>query len=145
MLWRPTFVGSCLRWCYAKTWKTIAIIPDHATLWRAIKPDFIYKKTGKIKPTYFRDKRGGFSCDIALFSSREKSRIGYRHPPAWPPGAGLVEFKAYSVRNAGCDIVHVPLRDSMTLNYSHAQFTAVLSDDGVNSMISDTSVVIAPK
>jgi hypothetical protein len=145
MLWSLTFVGSWLRRRYAASWRQIRHIPDAAVLWRAIKPDQVYRD-GKIKPAFFRDRRGGYSCDLAAFSTREKSRRGYAHPPAWnPEEAGLVEFKAADVRRAHTDVIHAPIRNERTTNYSHAQFTRELSGDEERAMAAAAMVVIAPR
>jgi len=118
-------------------------IPDEASLWRAIQPAQI-NRHGEIKPSYFRDNRGGYSCDIAAFSSREKSRLGYTTPAVWSDEAGLVEFKAGDVRSVGADVEHKPLRDPPTVNYSHAQFTQRLSADGESTMATKKAVVVIP-
>jgi hypothetical protein len=145
MLWSPTFVGSWLRWRYAVSWRPIEHIPDAAALWRAIRPEQV-DRHGEIKPSFFRDRRGGYSCDLAAFSTREKSRRGYRQPPAWNPDeAGLVEFKAADVRHIDADVIHAPVRDELTVNYSHAQFTRQLTGEEEVAMARAAEVVIAPK
>jgi hypothetical protein len=145
MLWSATFVGSWLRRRYEASWRLIRHIPDSATLWRAIRPDQIYRD-GKIKPSFFRDRRGNYSCDLALFSTREKSRRGYAHPPAWSPDeAGLVEFTAADVRKANTDVVHTPIRNERATNYSHAQFSSELSGEEERAMAADAIVVIPPR
>jgi hypothetical protein len=115
-------------------------------LWRAIHPDNIYKKDGSIKPSFFRDRRRGYSCDIAAFSSREQSRRGYASPPAWNADeAGLVEFTVSDVRKATCDVAHMPLNDDRVVNYSHAQFTRELSAAEEGFMARAARIVIFPR
>jgi hypothetical protein len=145
MLWSATFVGSWLRWRYAASWRRIEHIPDSAILWRAIKPEQIDRQ-GSIKPAFFRDRRGNYSCDLAAFSSREKSRRGYAQPPAWnPEEAGLVEFKVADVRHANTDVIHAPIKDERTTNYSHAQFTRQLSGEEERAMAGCAIVVVPPR
>lgn len=153
MLWSPTFAGSWLRRRFAKRWRSIDKIPDHAILWRAIRPDSVYKKDGSIKPSFFRDRRGHYSCDIAAFSTREKSRRGYANPPAWNPDeAGLVEFSAGDVRNcreaggADLDVSHAPVRTDRIVNYSHAQFSRELTAREEETMAKERArLVIKPR
>ncbi len=83
-------------------------------------------ENGKIKPSFFRD-RSGLSCDIARFSTVEKSRRGYV-PPPWPDAAGLVGIKVSHARQAGSDVLHKPLPGKYP-NYSHSQFAAHLTTD----------------
>lgn len=146
MLWSRTFVGSWLRRRCAAAWTTLDHIPNREPLWRAILPDNVYKKGGGIKPSFFRDRRGGYSCDIAVFSTTEKSRRGYRTPPAWnPDDAGLVEFKAAHVRDLTCDVRHVPLNMAAVVNYSHAEFTRELTATEEDGMSKVARIVIPAK
>lgn len=151
MLWSQTFVGSFLRWRSRHRWLRIDVIPDAAILWRAIKPDLIHKKTGEIKPSYFRDNRGGYSCDLAAFSTPEKSRRGYARPSAWDGDtAGLVQFSAGDVRGcassaAQLDVEHAPLDTPRIHNYSHAQFTRILSATEEAAMVKHATLLIKPK
>lgn len=129
----------CLR---LKGWK-LSSIPDQEVLWRALfKRDHVYAD-GSIKPSYFRDRRGGYSCDLARLSSREKSRRGYK-PPPWPDEAGLVAFKAEHVRAAGSDINHSPLPGPHP-NYSHCEFAVELSAEGEASMASSAWFEVAQR
>lgn len=150
LLWWPTFVGSWVRRGYERGWRVIDHVPDRARLWRAIVHAAIYKD-GTIKPSFFRDNRGGLSCDIALLSSAEKSRHGYRQPPAWDPEkAGLVEFCAADVRacrdgSEGADVNHRPERKPGLLNYSHAQFSRKLSATEEHLMADAARVTFRPK
>lgn len=151
MLWSRTFVGSWLRRRFAEQWRTIDHIPDHALLWRAVRADSVYKKDGSIKPSFFRDRRGHYSCDIAAFSTREQSRRGYAKPPAWNPDeAGLVEFSAADVRNCsrtgGPDVNHAPERSARIVNYSHAQFSRELTGEEEEMMAKQKArIVIKPR
>lgn len=150
-LWSRTFVGYFLRWRYRCRWLTIDAIPDSALLWRAIKSDLINKKTGEIKRAYFRDNRGGYSCDIALFSTPERSRRGYATPAAWDgDAAGLVQFSAGQVRgcapsNSGLDVRHAPVATETLRNYSHAEFTRILSAEEEDAMVKKATLLIKPK
>lgn len=145
MLWSPTFVGSWLRWRYASSWRLIKRIPDPVALWRAIKPAQV-DRHGDIKPAFFRDRRGGYSCDIGAFSTREQSRRGYADPPAWNPDeAGLVEFLAGDVRHVNTDVTHAPIRDERVVNYSHAQFSRQLSGEEEVALANVAKVLIAPR
>jgi hypothetical protein len=153
MLWSRTFVGSWLRRRFAARWRQIEVIPDRAILWRAIRSDSIYKKDGSIKPSFFRDHRGHYSCDIAAFSTREQSRRGYANPPAWNPDeAGLVEFSAVDVRSCsktagpGPNVNHVPVRDERIVNYSHAQFSRELTGGEEETMAKEKAqIIVQPK
>jgi hypothetical protein len=146
MLWSRTFAGSWLRRRRAKAWATLDHIPDREPLWRAILPESVYKKDGTIKPAFFRDRRGGYSCDIAAFSTPEESRRGYKSPPAWnPDDAGLVEFTASNVRSITCDVRHAPLNTAEIVNYSHAEFTRQLTATEENAMSKLAHVVIPAK
>lgn len=151
MLWSRTFVGSWLRRRFAARWRPIHHIPDRALLWRAIRPDSVYKKDGSIKPSFFRDRRGHYSCDIAAFSTPEQSRRGYANPPAWnPEEAGLVEFSAGDVRSCassgGPDVNHAPERSERVVNYSHAQFSRELTTGEEETMAKRKArIVIKPR
>jgi hypothetical protein len=120
-------------------------------LWPAIRPESIYKKDGSIKPSFFRDRRGHYSCDIAAFSTPERSRRGYANPPAWDPDeAGLVEFSAGDVRNCsatgGADVSHAPERSERVVNYSHAQFSRELTGDEEETMAKHRArILIEPR
>lgn len=136
-LWRGGFVG----WFASvllrhRRWR-IRYLPDKELLWRALyDPDHVYED-GTIRPTFFRDNRGGYSCDLARLSTEEQSRCGYA-PSGWPKGAGLVAFRVGHVRESGSDVEHVPiLRPPEDFeNYSHCQFTAQLSrPDGELAMV----------
>jgi len=151
MLWSKTFVGSWLRRRFVAQWCSIHYIPDRAVLWRAIRPDSVYKKDGSIKPAFFRDRRGRhYSCDIAAFSTREQSRRGYADPPAWNRDeAGLVEFSTGDVRNCsttgGPDVNHAPVRNARVVNYSHAQFSRELTGEEEEAMAKQNArIVIKP-
>jgi hypothetical protein len=151
MLWSRTFVGSWLRRRFAAQWRSIDFIPDRAVLWRAIRPESVYKKDGSIKPAFFRDRRGHYSCDLAAFSTPEQSRRGYANPPAWNPDeAGLVEFSTGCVRNCstsgGPDVNHAPVRSARIVNYSHAQFSRELTGAEEETMAKQKArIVIKPR
>jgi hypothetical protein len=151
ILWSRTFVGSWLRRRFAAQWRPIDHIPDCAVLWRAIKPDLVYKKDGSIKPAFFRDRRGNYSCDLAAFSTPEQSRRGYADPPAWNPDeAGLVAFTAGHVRtcstSGGPDVSHAPERSARVVNYSHAQFSRELTGEEEKTMAENRArIVIKPR
>lgn len=151
ILWSRTFVGSWLRRRFSVRWRRIDHIPDGATLWRAIKPDSVYKKDGSIKPSFFRDRRGHYSCDLAAFSTMEQSRRGYADPPAWNPNdAGLVEFSAGDVRHSsptgGPDVEHAPLRTERVVNYAHAQFSRQMTAAEEETMAKERArIVIEPR
>lgn len=87
------------------------------------KKDQLYEN-GDIKPSFFRDKNG-LSCDLARFSTVERSRRGYNAPP-WPDAAGLVEIRVMHARKAGSDVGHKPISGECP-NYSHSQFTEYLT------------------
>ena len=119
-LWRDGWIGWLVREIYRKKWKIIDHIPDDEKLWRAIyKKEQLYND-GNIKPAFFRD-RSGLSCDLARFSSIEKSRLGYIPPPR-PSGTGLVEIGVSHARAAGTDVYHKPIMVPAP-NYSHCQFS----------------------
>ena len=131
-LWQNGFLGLMSRVIFRFLWLRIRIIPDRERLWRAVnKLDHIYKpgtpRAGKLKPSFFRDKRG-LSFDLARFSTPEGSRVGHADTP-YPAGSGLVEFSAADVRAAGSDVHHKPLRLPKK-NYAHAQLATVLGAAG---------------
>jgi hypothetical protein len=108
-------------------WIRIQLIPDEERLWRALhQRDQVYAN-GEIKPAFFRDIHG-LSCDLARFSTPERSRRGYGQQ-AFPQGAGLVEFRARHVRAAGSDVRHEPKKEPPP-NYAHSQFTVCLERAG---------------
>lgn len=110
----------------------IQVVPDTEKLWRAInKPEQVYKDTGRPKPAFFRDKTG-LSCDLARFSTPERSRIGHGEKP-YPAESGLVEFETQMVRTAGADVRHAPVKEPRR-NYAHAQIESLLSAAGQEAM-----------
>jgi hypothetical protein len=126
-LWKTGFLGYIVRLLFRMAWININHIPSEEKLWRAVnKPDQVYKDTGRPKPSFFRD-RSGLSCDLARFSTPEKSRVGHGTKP-YPPDSGLVEFTVSTVRALGSDVVHKPVRDPKP-SYAHAQLTTVLIGD----------------
>jgi hypothetical protein len=125
-LWSPTLRGWLARLLFRLAWKSIqAPIPGDELLWRSVwRPDDQLKEDGTLKHGFFRDK-DGVSCDLARFSTVERSRRGYGMPPPWPHESGLTEFDANLVRENGSDVRHDP--DTETNNYAHAKFTATLT------------------
>lgn len=116
-------------------------LPDEERLWRAVhKPEQLYKD-GSVKPSFFRDNRGGLSCDLARFSSQERSRLGYA-TPRWPVESGLVEFSPRNVRSVGSDVEHRP--DRRLRNYAHSQFTTKLSNVQEQQLVKLSRIAVAP-
>src|SRR5213594_140312 len=98
-LWRPGFLGLISRALFRMAWIRIQLIPGEERLWRALhKREQVYAD-GTIKPAFFRDV-SGLSCDLARFSTPERSRRGHGRQP-YPQETGLVEFRARHVRAAG--------------------------------------------
>lgn len=127
-VWRTGFLGFIARRIHRALWIKISHIPDSEKLWRAVnKPEQVYAKTGKPKPAFFRDK-SGLSCDIARFSTPEKSRVGHG-PKPYPADSGLIEMDAGLIRKAGADVAHRPVKDPKR-NYAHAQLTSLLTATG---------------
>jgi len=127
-LWKGGFSGWFASVLLRLRFWQISYLPDEEILWRALfKRDQVYAD-GSIKPSFFRDRRGGLSCDLARLSSAERSRRGYTEPP-WPDEAGLVAFRVGHVRAAGSNVAHKPLRRPHP-NYSHCEFEDQLSGPG---------------
>jgi len=119
-----------IRQLYRLRWIEISNIPDDELLWRSVyKKDQIYKN-GRPKPAFFRDK-SGLSCDLAKFSTPERSRRGFADPP-WPAEAGLVEFSRRDVRDAKSDVKHKPI--ATPRNYAHCQLDVPLDKKGEQHM-----------
>jgi len=136
-------LGFITRSLFQIAWIKIRHVPDQERLWRAVnKPDQVYKKTGSPKPSFFRDKTG-LSCNLARFSTLERSRVGYGDK-AYPPESGLVEFTAALVRSAGSDVAHKPVRVPRR-NYAHAQLPPGLSGPGEDLLAKQAHVRIAPR
>jgi hypothetical protein len=148
LLWSPNAIGFLIRVLFSVANKKIAFIPNNQKLWRAIcKPEQM--KKGKIKPSFFRDKRG-MSCDLAIFSSIEKSRRGCLLPP-WPENSGLIEFSVNTIRLLHSDISHHPLKRNKNnprrrKNYAHCQLTTELGKDELDLICSNLhcAVVFQP-
>lgn len=134
-LWKSGFLGSVIRALFRAAWARIRFVPDAEKLWRALhKPDQLYKETGRPKPSFFRDVNG-LSCDLARFSSPQRSCAGHG-PKPYPAKAGLVEFSVERVRAVGSDVGHRPVKPPLTRhrNYGHAQFTSVPDGPGQSSL-----------
>ena len=91
-------------------------------------------KNGIPKPSFFRD-RNGLSCDLARFSTPERSRRGYADAP-WPEEAGLVEFRARDVRDARSDVQHTPLKKPNWpfRNYAHCILNPNPPTEGIDHL-----------
>lgn len=127
-LWRGGWIGWLASLGLRLRWWKISYIPGPEVHWRALfKRDQVYAD-GSIKPSFFRDRRGGLSCDLARLSTTKRSRRGYV-PPPWPEESGLVAFRAHDVRDSGSDVDHFPLKEPAE-NYSHCQFTQQLTKKG---------------
>jgi len=144
-LWMSGLVGFAVRWIFRLTWRRIEFIPPGEKLWRALhKVDQVYReprRAGRPKPSFFRDK-WGLSCDLARFSTAERSRIGHAEKPH-PAEAGLVEFSVGNVREIGSDVRHEPVRKPRR-NYAHAQFTSTPSTPA-RSKLADKSTYHVPQ
>lgn len=118
-------------------------------LWRAVYRKDSLKSDGTLKPAFFRDKRG-LSCDLARFSTVERSRLGMVVPPVWPSTSGLARFAVRDVRRAGTTVSHVPVRASTTVvaeqtrpvraNYAHCQFVDELTTATAKQLAQETLV-----
>ena len=100
-------------------------LDDADVLWRAVyQQESVNKKTGKVKPAFFKDKTG-LSCDLASLTTEELAMRGSNINPR-PTYSGLVEFSVENVRSPGvdCDVLHKPL--SWWRNYAHCQFARLL-------------------
>ena len=141
-LWRDGWIGWLVRKIYSTRWKIIEHIPDDEKLWRAVhKKDQLYEN-GDIKPAFFRDKTG-LSCDLARFSTVERSRRGY-NPPPWPDAAGLVEIRVTHARAAGSDVRHKPISGRYP-NYSHSQFTEYLTPAQAKEICRQANFPVKPR
>ena len=105
------------------------------------KKDQLYEN-GDIKPAFFRDKTG-LSCDLARFSTVERSRRGY-NPPPWPDAAGLVEIRVTHARAAGSDVRHKPISGRYP-NYSHSQFTEYLTPAQAKEICRQANFPVKPR
>jgi hypothetical protein len=144
LLWRADFLGWCARAVFRITWRTITHIPPPEKLWRSIhRKDQVYANGG-LKPAFFRDNRGGLSCDLARVSTIERSRRGYGVPPQWPEEAGLAEFRVQDVWDNGSDVAHRPTKAPFR-NYSHCQLTAPLGSRGEVCMSKTATIVVRPR
>lgn len=115
----------------------LTFIPDKEKLWRALhRADQVYKETGRPKPSFFRD-RSGLSCDLARFSTPERSRRGHG-PKPYPPECGLVEISTALVREAGSDVAHVPVNE-VPRNYAHTQFVSVVAGEGLELLAREST------
>ena len=141
VLWQKNLPGYLLRVFFSAANFKITHIPDNATLWRAVcRPEQI--KNGKLKRGFFRDKRG-LSCDLAIFSTIEKSRRGNLLPP-WPEGSGLVEFEVATIRseNVQSDVHHDPkkkVKRKNRKNYAHSILLPELSSPAEKWMLDDSN------
>ena len=129
-LWKSGLAGCIIRALYRVAWIRIRFVPGEERLWRALnRSEQVYAKTGQPKPSFFRDKNG-LSCDLARFSTPERSRLGHGATP-YPSESGLVEVNARLVRDAGSDVRHAPVKVPRR-NYAHAQLTSALSSIGAD-------------
>jgi hypothetical protein len=117
-LWTDGLRGYLSRVFHERSWLAIEKIPGDERLWRSVYRPEQVKPDGTLKPSFFKNKNGT-SCDLARFSTMEKSRRGYGVPPQWPEEAGLVEFTVSMVRNVDADVLHAPTKVPF-VNYSHA-------------------------
>jgi hypothetical protein len=100
---------------------------------------------GTPKPAFFKDN-SGLSTDLAILSTKEKSKSGYTNPPRWPEESGLVEILVGKVRRASAkavDIKHDPLVE--TKNYSHTLFTGGLSTAQAKKLKASASMCVKPR
>ncbi|OGQ77412.1 MAG: hypothetical protein A2289_25255 [Deltaproteobacteria bacterium RIFOXYA12_FULL_58_15] len=101
------------------------------------------KPNGEIKISFFRDNRHGTSCDLARFSTREKSRRGHSQASRRGADAGLVEFSAADVRSVGSDVHHRPHRDQVESNYAHAELE--IGSSGAHSIATENARLLIAK
>jgi len=141
LIWQATCLGSLARFIYRRFWLTIINIPDKQLMWRSVcRPEQV-ESDGSLKPGFFKDK-SGVSCDLSRFSTVERSRRGYGLPP-WPIESGLIEFQAGEVKAASSQISWVEHKPSRRLrNYSHSQFSAVLTRQQSKQLIQKSKVLV---
>lgn len=121
--------------------KRIGHIPNGQVLWRTIyKEEQLYPKTSKVnpgkpKPAFFRD-RSGLSCDLAILSTKEKSRLGYGNPPR-PAYSGLAQFTVDNVRctPVSSDVHHAPVHLNGEYNYAHSMVNDYLDGKRADEMV----------
>lgn len=122
LLWLPTWRGSLARFLYRSAWRIIeSRIPDDERIWRSVS-ELQVADDGTLTSGYFRGQE--VSCDLARFSTPERSRRGYGEPP-WSDQSGLVEITTRLVRDHGTDVKHAPSLSPR--NYSHSLFTSKLT------------------
>lgn len=128
-LWQDDQKGIAARKCFSETWTKISKLPREAWLWRAVSPknrvknNWIYQDGGKWKfsSAAFAQSTGA-SCDLAIFSSEEKSRRGWNSHEPRPRGTFLLKFQVLAVKkiDASFDVVHDPINTDPIVNYSHS-------------------------
>jgi len=143
IVWTNTFWGFCIRIIYRIFWIKIKYIPNDEILWRAVYNEKQVKKDGTLKPAFFRDKNG-LSCDLARFSTIEKSRMGHKKPPRWGLHSGLVELDVSTLREIGADVQHKPIKKKRENNYAHCQFSSFLATDLARKLIDNSRIIIKP-
>lgn len=145
LIWKQNFRGWLCRTCCRALWRTISHIPNRAILWRAVYNGDQIKDDGALKSSFFRDQRG-VSCDISIFSTPDKSRLGVNRPP-WPEFSGLVAFRTKDVRRltSGSDIRHNPVVGNTGIrNYAHSYFTKYLTVGQSKCLCRNCSFAIPP-
>lgn len=146
LIWQIGSVGSIVRTLLEFFSVRIQSIPSEQKLWRAVYKKEQLKRNGKPTAAFFRD-RNGLSCDLAIFTTTERSRRGIKRPP-WPEGTGLVEFSVALVRDPPIesDVRHHPLKKSKSQrkNYAHCRLSTHLDADQGRHLAETSKIIVVP-
>jgi len=138
-IWKKSCLGLIARLFLKVRGTVLTRVPNRAILRRVI-PATQRKPTGEIKSSFFKDSNG-LSADLALFSSLRETITGHKTPPRWPEYIGYAEFSARDIRRSSStktpgkpplDVLHAPLKDSDSSNYSHASTQRKLTQGEIN-------------
>ncbi|MFK7823743.1 MAG: hypothetical protein AB8G05_06290 [Oligoflexales bacterium] len=133
-------------------WIDLGTISLEQKLYRSISDMAQYKSEEKnVTASFFVDKNG-LSCDLAIFSSPEKSRRGYIDPQ-FSSNSGLIEFSTKMIEEASkgeVTIRHDPLKRTSLSgrtqepNYGHCIFTSKLTRGQSNNVRKLALILIEP-
>ena len=139
-LWKRNLHGYSVRIIFRLKWKLIDKIPKSEFQWRAITEHYIDDE-GNLKPGFFVDKRG-LSSDIAIFSSKRKTRLGYGSKPR-PINTGLAQFTGEDVSDVSegnVEIKHDPKKE--IVNYSHSIFSQKITEGQAKKLAKKANIII---
>ncbi len=125
------------------SWLNLGNVPQPENIWRSVYNIHQIKPSGELKSSFF--KGDGISCDIALLTTRERARLGFK-PKKRPITAGLVELGVKDVLEvSGSGVSHVPLITiEREKHYSHCEFAKKLTDGQARGLVKRSNLVIKP-